>query len=151
MGRIYSASFEGVSIAAAHDFFQIIAAAGLPVEILSVYLGQYSSTASAMRRVNLRRLDTAGGTGGSSPTVRRRGGDGDGTSAATVTANNTSLATGGVVMQTLIYNDLNGLVWQPIPEERIWLQGSQRFVCRMVTGPSPSIDMSGTVVWAEHG
>lgn len=66
-GRIYTASFQNVTLAAVQDLFSLAPGSGHVIGILAINLGQITGTTVANMRVRLRRAASfAAGSGGSS-------------------------------------------------------------------------------------
>lgn len=155
MGRMYSALFEGVSVSAVQDFFELTAPATGVVAIHEIHITQDASETSEQLPVRLIRVPATvtGGSGGSTPTPRKMQ-SGDPAAGAVVEANNTSVATTSGTLEVLRRsgdNVLNGWHWVFLPETRIYLAPSGVFVVRLATAPAAALTMSGEIVWEEIG
>lgn len=156
-GLVYTASFQAVAITAAQDLFEILAPSDAVLEILELGIGQTTELGDAAEEIlnmSLRMVSGAptSGTGGSTPTPRPHhlGGPASG---ATVEANNTTQLSGGtnVVLRPIQWNvrqDFH-LIW--IPESRIYISPSTRFLWELEDAPADSITCSGFVTWRELG
>ena len=94
MGRMYSATFEEVSVTAAQDLFELNAPSDAVVVVHGVTVSQSSDagdSASEQLNVLIHRGSTSG-SGGSTPTARPMEA-GDAAFGGTVEANNTSQST----------------------------------------------------------
>lgn len=154
-GRMYSAVFEGVSVSAVQDFFEITAPSTAVVVIHEVHITQEVSETSEQLPVRLIRVPATvtSGSGGTSPTPRKMQ-SGDPSAGATVEANNTTVATTTGTLEVLRRqgdNVLNGWHWVFTPETRLWLAPSGVLVVRLVTAPGAALTMSGELVWEELG
>src|SRR5688500_6149223 len=136
---LYAASFENVSVTAIQDLFEIVAAAGGPLRIHAIYLGQTSDVGDAAEeilRVRILRGHTTSGSGGSTvtPAPLRSAGTAFG---GTCEANNTTPATAGspVTCHVDAFNIRAGWVYVPTPETRIEVAASERIVINMPAAP----------------
>ncbi len=96
MSRIYTVVFEGVSVAAAQDLFQLLGATGKVIRLRRVVLSATDTTAptSQMLEVRVRYLPATvtNGSGGTTPTPQATS-PGDSAASFTAKANNTTPAT----------------------------------------------------------
>lgn len=153
MGRMYTASFEAVAVTAIQDLFEINAPSDAAVILHSFEIGQDSDagdTEAEMLRCTISRAPTASGSGGSTPTARPHN-EGDAAFGGTVEANNTTQATGTVVLKPIPFNVQAGCVYQPTPEERIVISPGDRLVVELPAAPADSLTMSGSIVFEEIG
>jgi hypothetical protein len=153
MGRIYSASFTGVSVAAAQDLFEINAPADAVVAIHSIIIGQssdYGDSEAEGLQIQISRSTGTSGSGGSTLTpVAHEGGDA--AFGGTVEANNTTQATTTTVIHSDTFNIQAGWQFRPTPEERIYISPSARVVVELPGAPTDAVTMSGTIVIEEIG
>lgn len=156
MGRLYTVSFENVTISAAQDLFQIKGAAGKMLRIRRVWFGATSTTlpTAQMLRLRMRFLGATvtDGTGGTTPTPQRVDA-GDAAASFTALANNattkaSSSGTTNVIWQMGYHDfvpvkvDVPG--WCPVgPDES--------FVFELLSTVSGTIAFSGTVEVEEIG
>lgn len=156
---VYTISFSNISIAAQQDFFSFQPAANKPVVIHEVRISNVAIAAQSgdaheeMLGIEICRGNTTIGSGGTNPTAQPIR-----TSAAAfgpttnVRANDTTKVTGGT--RTLLvadgFNSRTGWLYQPVPEDRIVSMNGDNFVAvQLVTTPSATIAMSGTLVVEE--
>lgn len=156
MGRMFSAVFEGVTVSAAQDFFEITAPSTAVVRIHEIHITQDDNETSQQLPVRILRVPATvtSGSGGSSPTPRKLAGAGGAAAAATVEANNTTVATTSGTLETLRRqgdNVLNGWHWVFTPETRIDIPPGGTVVVRLVTAPASGIPMSGELIFEEIG
>jgi hypothetical protein len=155
MGRMYSAVFEGVSVSAAQDLFEITAPSTATVVIHSVSITQDASETSEQLPATIKRVPSpTSGSGGASVTPRKLGGPGDAAAASTVERNNTTRATSGGTIETLrrrAENVLNGWHWLFTPEERIVVPPSGMVVVGLEQAPAAALTVSGELVFEELG
>lgn len=152
--RMYSALFNNVAVSAAQDIFEIVAPSTAMVVVHSCFLGQvtdYGDAASEGLRVQFIRGHTGSGSGGSTVTPVRLGGNNYPTAASTVEANNTTPASGGSPDTVFIdvFNIQVGWQYIPPPEQRIYVRPSERLVLNLPTAPADAITMSGTLIFEE--
>lgn len=153
MGRMYTASFNGVAVDAIQDLFEVNAPSDAIVKIHSITITQSSDVGDAaaeMLRIQLSKAPTASGSGGSTPTARPLE-TGDAAFGGTVEANNTTQATGTVVIDEEAFNIQAGYFYRPTPEERIVLSPSERFVVELPVAPADELTMSGSITIEEIG
>lgn len=152
-GRIYTMSFQGVTLSAVQDMLAVYAGSTKIFAVLSVNIGQVTGTSVANQRVRLRYLPATvtSGSGGSAGTLKPFvAGD----AAATITGriNDTTQATTGGTAVDLWddqWNIINGFIWvPPIPSRPPIIGLSGAFIVSLDTAPS-SIVASGSVVVEE--
>lgn len=154
IGRVYTVSFDNVAVTAVQDLFGLyVGTAPGSILLHEVRLGQISATTVGNLRVSIRRLPAtvSSGSGGSAGTVQPRI---FGDAAATMTAriNDTTPATTGGTVQTMIadvFNVVNGWLYLPAPDDRILAQRTQAIIVSLLTAPLSSETMSGTAVVEE--
>lgn len=155
MGRIYTAPFQGIAIAAAQDVFEILCPADTILCIHRFELSDETSETSEQSTLLIRRGtgSVTSGSGGSTVTPAPLH-FGDAASGATVERNNTTAMVVGTGVLTTLYswgfNWLNGCLFAPTPEERIWMSPDQRLAFN-VSAPGASRTCSGYVVFEEVG
>lgn len=152
MGRMYACVFEKVSVSAAQDLFEVVAAADKVVIIHALYLSQDSDDAtseSEMLNILVHRASTSG-SGGSSVTPSPLD-PGDAAFGGTCEANNTTQGTEGTFLHSDCFNVLSGYAWIPTPESRPVLGGQDRVVVELQDAPTDALTMSGTLIIEEIG
>lgn len=157
--RVYSVSFENVSVSAAQDLFEISPADDKPVKLLALYLSNVGGTGDAgdaqeeLLRLLIRRGHATGGSGGSAPTPRPldRSGPAAGFAAE---VNNTTIASTGTT------HDLHADGWNVrVPYQLVFppelrseaSQGDTTIVVRLVAAPADALSVSGTLYVGEEG
>lgn len=154
MGRMYVATFAGVSVSAVQDLFELTLPATCVVQIHRAEITNDASETSEQLPIQLRRgVGSTSGSGGSTATPAKLGGTGDPASTVTVEINNTTVMSAGTIT-TLArrgFNVLSGWLYAPTPEERIVLSPSERLSVHLPTAPSAAITLSGEVVFEELG
>lgn len=151
---IYASSFSEVAVTVAADLFEITAPADAVVVIHSIRIGQSTEEGDAqaeMLPIILHRGHTVSGSGGSAntPVPLETGAAAAGSTVET--CNTTQANTSGSQVKADAFNVQVGYQYIPIPEERIILSPSQRFVVRLGAAPTDSITFSGTLVFEEIG
>jgi hypothetical protein len=157
MGRIFSARFEAVAVAAAQDLFSLGApTSGLGI-LHSIVLAQTSDVGDAAEIIEEVRIVTGNetvGSGGSAPTaIPFQLGD---TPTVTVRANDTTEVSTGtqVIKLSDAFNVRVGWQYIPTPETRIafgeLIAGTKTFLAvQLPNAPASSITMTGTIIWEE--
>lgn len=156
-GNVYTASFTDVAVNAAQDLFEILCPSDAVLEILELFIGQTSDVGDAAEELLLTTLRMVSGaptsgSGGSTPTPRPHNLGGV-ASGCTVEANNTTQISGGtntVIMPKIINVRVPETIIL-VPESRIFISPSNRFVWELDNAPADSLTMSGSVTWREHG
>lgn len=151
LGRMYSMSFKDITVAAAQDFFELVAATSGVTILHGVYLAQDTLVGDAnedFHHVVIYTGATADGSGGSvGVEVPLSLGD----SAATAvgrTNDTTESGTGTIVAKHMdSYNTRVGWQYLPPPEQRIsW---SANILSVTLLNTPTSLDMQGTLIWEE--
>ena len=157
MGRIYSASFDDVSVAAAQSLFNVATdTSGSPllvaVAIHQIAFGQRSLTTWEAKPLRFVRTSGAYTTssGGASATPRPHN-FGDAAATATARTNDTTAASGGtgVTVMTDEWVFLNNYLYLPAPEDRIIIAPGQCFQLYLPTAPSGATSCSGSITFEE--
>lgn len=107
MGRVYSATFSAVSVAAAQDLFEIVAASAKPVRILGAEIGQYSDAGDAQDELlSIQFIPgyTTSGSGGTSVTP------------APIDPGDTAFGGTALIRHASPFNVRAGYVWMPVPD-----------------------------------
>lgn len=153
MARVYTVSFENITVSAAQDLFELTPADDKPIELLGLYLSNVGGTADAgdaqeeLLRLLVRRGYTTSGSGGSAPTPAPLDPN-DAAAGFTAEVNNTTVATTGTTA------DLHADGWNVrVPYQVVWppemrpkaSQANTTIVVRLVGAPADGIAMSGTL------
>lgn len=151
---VYAITFTGVSVSAAHDFFEVSPAANKPLMVHGIIITQSSEPATEEEQltVQLIRGHTASGSGGSAFTPIPLVSD-DAAAAFACEINNTTLASAGtpVVLHTESFNSRMGWSWIPTPELRIALKVNiTGLVVRLLNAPVDPITFNGTMYVEER-
>jgi hypothetical protein len=157
MGRIYTATFGGVAVAAtnAQDIFELVAPSDAIVKIHRITLGQTSDVGDAAEeilRLQLTSGHTTSGSGGASVTPVPKE-PGDAAFGGTVERNNTTQAADGTIVEhyNWVWNVRGPFDHVFTPEEAPILSPSRRMCLELPAGPADEITMSGTIVFEEIG
>jgi hypothetical protein len=154
MGRVYSAVFENVAVAAAQDFFELLAATGKPIAIHEITIADHDTDTDEKLRVRL--VMGAGtvtsGSGGSTATPRPFNVS-NAAAGATIEINNTTkmlVGTGALTtLKSDAFNTASGWFWVPTPECRPIIAPGDRMTVELVANPVATRNMSGCVVFEE--
>lgn len=153
MARVYTVSMDNVAVSATQDLFTILCSSTVPIEIHSVNMDQKTLTSWEAKDITFKRVPaTVTVTAGTSVTARPMVPN-DTAAAVTATINNTTPATSSGTIVTLLateFNFLNGFYWSPAgQDDRIIIAPSSAFCVRLGTAPSGSMNVSGSVTFAE--
>lgn len=158
IGRIYTVSFENVSVSAVQDFLEFTPADDKPIELVGLFLGQAGNSdvgdaAEECLRLKVIRGNTTSGSGGSAPTPRpvKRS---DSAAGFAAEVNNTTVATGGTAVELHCdsFNVRAGFqFWWPMGTEPDCSQGDTSLRVNLVGAPADAITLSGTAYIREFG
>ena len=155
MGRMYSAVFESVAVAALQDFFELNAPSDAVVRLHSVVITQETEKGDAEEEyltVVIQTGATTSGSGGASATPNPN--LGDAAFGGTVEVNNTTEATAGTIVNRHreSFNIRTGFFYRPTDKEMIDLSPGARLTVTLInTVPNDSITMNGTMTFEEIG
>lgn len=142
--RVYSVQLNAVSVSAAITLIRVTAPATMVLVLLRAWVSQSSSTTSQQIRAAIQRATTDGTL---TPETPEKLSPGD--PAATFTAGVNATAEPTLSGDPIIdegFNVLNGLLWVPAPEERIWIPPSGRAVLRLPAAPTAITISAGLIV-----
>ena len=150
MGRMYTVSFEDVTVSAAQDFFQI-EAVGVPAIIHGIFLSQNSDVGDAAAEnltVRIRRVTDAL----TNVTAEAQCDPGDAAANADCNVNDTTaLVTGAQTVHAEAWNIAMPFVYLPTPEMRIVVEVDNVVTVNLPTAPADTLTMSGTMYFEEIG
>lgn len=156
-GMQYTASFSSVAVSAAQDLFEILVPSDACLVLTMLEVTQSSEEQDAQDEqlpVSIRRVtgSPTSGSGGSTPTPAPLQG-GYAASGVTCEANNTTQLSGGTntVAHKLSFNVRNGLLYMPLPENRIVISPSTRLLVELESAPADEVTMDGSITWLEIG
>lgn len=160
MPRVVSYPVAGVSVSAAQDFFEVLAATGKPFTLLGFNISQSSDYGDAQaegEQVIIKRA-TGSYTSGSGGTTLAGSAAGkhatnDSNAGPTVEFNNTTQASAGTGTLTNLFADSfnlqAGYTYCPIPEMRFkFLPGEACIVS--ISAPADALTMNGTITIEEE-
>ena len=156
-GRVYTAVFEGISVSAVQDLFEIQSAASVVIALLEVHITQDTDETSQQLPVQIIRVPATFTSGNGTAVTPRKTMPGDPTSVVTVERNATTVATTSGTLEPLRRmgdNVLNGWHWVFTPETCLWLgpgAATSGLVVRLPTAPGAAITMSGEIAFMEIG
>lgn len=135
--KTYKVSNGGVAISTAITLIQLKAGSANPFELLRATVTQGLSVISSPVEVQILRTSTAGTVTSSTPILfdprAEASGASGGTSATGITA--TAEGTAGDILVEAGFNVLNGWVWLPTPEERIFVEAGGYLALKFPTAP----------------
>lgn len=150
MSRMYSAPMDAIAVTTATDLFHLTVSDTLVIHALT--LCQTTDLGDAQEevlRVGLYR-EVTGGSGGTALTESPYLDKDDAAATAVLLAANSSISTGGVLLDIIGWNIRVPLekIWTP--ETRPSFDSSEDPVAfRLLTAPTDSITISGSVIWEE--
>jgi hypothetical protein len=147
--RVYTTTMNAVSVSTGKTLIRITTPATMVACLLRAWISQNASATSQQARATIHRV-TTDGTGTTDTPEKSMPGD----PAATVTAAVDFTAeptTSGDPVIDEGFNVLNGWLWVPAPEDRLWVPPSARIALRLPNSPSPAITISAGLVFGEVG
>lgn len=155
MGRLYTATFSGVSVSAQQDFFELVAPADAIVVVHQLEITQSSEVGDAAEEglaLLVKSGATVSGSGGSTVTPAPNE-LGDAAFGGTCEANNTTKANTGTIVThyAWAWNVRAEFVRIFTPETRLVLSPSRRLTIELATTPADALTVSGTLVFEEIG
>lgn len=157
MGRIYSVTFDNVSVSTAVDLFEVVAGTGKPFVVHRITIAQasdYGDSQAEGLRILIRRATSGytSGSGGSTPTVGKALTN-DAAHGLSVECCNTTVAVVGTGTLTTLYADAYnvqaGYDYFPTPETRFMFLPGEALIVNLPAAPADALSMSGTVVLEE--
>jgi hypothetical protein len=149
IGRMYSATFEEVSVTAAQDLFEINAPSNAIVILHALHIAQSSDIGFEQLNILIHR-GTTSGSGGSSITARPLEAGG-GSFNGSVEANNTTQSTEGTILHSQCFSIQGGCDWDFLPECRPVISPSGRLIIELQPAPADALPMRGTIYFEEIG
>lgn len=157
MGRIYTVTFDNVSVAAAQDLIQVLGASGKICKILREWVNCTDTSGLTSQQIYGRSrylpATVTNGSGGSTPTPRKRD-QGDAAATFTAFANNTTPATSNataVEVNNWGVNSLGGYDWSYSKGKEPTVNVSTAFTFELLSTVSGTVHMSGGVEVEEIG
>jgi hypothetical protein len=154
-GRFYTNFFNDVTVTAAQDFFELVAASTCCTELLEVHLSQQTELGDAMEEqlnILIKSGQTVSGSGGGTVAAVPLS-FGDAAAESTCEQNNTTKAgTGTIVTHTAHWWNVRmpfDLIFTP--DTTIVLSPSRRLTVELVGAPADTMDISGYIVFKEYG
>lgn len=152
MGFIYSAPMDAAAVTLATDLFHVTATADSPVLVHMLELGQTTDLGDAAEevlRIGVYRAVTGGSGGVAATEVAYNHASNPAVTAAVLT-NNTTASTAGTLLQIITWNIRIPTQWWWTPETRVRIDaGEDPLAFRLLTAPTDSVTVSGTLVWEE--
>ncbi len=153
MGRMYTATFQGVAVSVAQDLISLLATSTTKIRLHACYIGQSSDAADAqdeMLRIRIRHGMTTVGSGGGTftPVDLHRTGTAAG---STARINDTTAASAGTITEVHeeCFNVRAGWVYIPPPDMRPICDVSVRIAVNLPAAPADPLTMSGTLYFEE--
>lgn len=131
----YTVHGDAQAVSTAITILEVTAPSVSCLQLIRAWVGQSSSTSSAMARIQILRK-SATITGTASPPTPRPLEIGMPASGVTVKWIATGEGTDGVLLDEETFNILNGWLWLPVPEERIWVPPSGIIALKFPAAPT---------------
>jgi hypothetical protein len=154
--RLYTISFESVSVSAVQDLFALKCSSSNGAEIRRISLSAGGVTSPAEIRLRLKRLPSTVtiGSGGSTPTVQKVSSrNGQSSLMSNARTNDTTQASTSGTAQTLAvwqWNVLQEFLEVPPTEGERWeCDSSEALIFDLVAAPGSATTLSGYIVWKE--
>lgn len=147
----YSAPLDALAFTTATDVFECTVPATCRMEIMQIRLGQTTDLGDAQEevlRIGLYRGATAGSTG-TALTEQPFVDSNDGAARVAVVANRGTASTGGTLIDIIPWNIRIPMNELYIPELRPIAEISTVLTYRLLTAPTDSITISGSIIWRE--
>ena len=147
--RVYNVLMERISVSAAIDLIRLSAPSDAVLVLLRTWLSQTASETSEQLGVSVNRASTDG-TGTSYTAEKHEDSDAafGGTAVVNLSADTTKT---GNPPYGDSFNILNGWIWVPMPEDRLWVPPSGRIVLRLEDAPGSALTMNGGLTFGEIG
>lgn len=147
--RVYSVTMNSVAVSTGKSLIRISAPATMVLVVLRAQLSQSESVASNQDRIILQRCSTDGTGTANTPEKAEVGGPAATFTAVTNLTAEPTLTTSPFIDES--FNWLNGWLYMPSPEERIWIPPSGRLVLRIPQTPAISLTMEAELIIGEVG
>lgn len=147
--RVYTATTEIAAVAAAQTLLTVAAPADQVLVLLRAWISQLDLVVSEMLKVQIQRASVPG-TG--TAILPERHATTDSTFGGTVLEDHSVEPTfTGRELENEQFNVLNGWIYVPMPEDRIWIPRAGILGLRLATAPSAATTISAALVFGEVG
>lgn len=149
------AQFNGVSITAQQDLFELLAPSAKAVKLYRVILTQTTEVGDAQEEnllILFKRGQTTTGSGGTTATVTALSGQ-DSAGTSTVKVNNTTKASVGTISTWWVdtWYERAPYLWLPTEAERPIITPGVRMTIELASTPADSLTANGLLVFEELG
>jgi hypothetical protein len=148
----YTVSLLNTSVSAAITLCQLKASSSQPLQLIEARCSQSGSTTSAMQRIEIVRKSGAATVTSYTPlpeiTTDPAAGAVGGTSATGVNAS--AEGTDGDVLMAWDFNVLQGFLWQPVLEDRIWVPVSGIIALKFPGAPGSALTIDAQLKFIEY-
>jgi hypothetical protein len=157
MGRVYSAVFEGISVSAAQDLFEIQAPSDAAVRVLACYITNESSETSEQLAFAIKRGEgsVTSGSGGAAVTPRPMAKGSPAFGGSVERNNTTQMAVGTGAIVTLHREGANvvgsGFAFVPQPGAEPIITPGDFLTVELINAPAAALTMSGVIIFEEIG
>jgi hypothetical protein len=148
----YAVSLLNTSVSTAITLVQIKASSSQPLQLIEARCSQSGSTTSAMQRIEIVRKTAAATVTSYTPlletTTDPAAGAAGGTSATGVNAS--AEGSDGDVLLAWDFNVLQGFLWQPVLEDRIWVPVSGIIGLKFPGAPGAALTIDAQLKFLEY-
>ena len=153
MSKLFSCTFQNVSVAALQDLFELTAADDEPARLVGCVITQGSDMGDAEEeglRIAIIRGNATSGSGGSPGSEVNLDPKGGAASVAVELNNTTEASTGteSVIHEEQVNSRVGFHYWPP-EKARPKFDQSGLLVVRLLTAPADALSVSGTIYWEE--
>lgn len=149
--RVYSVVMNATSVSGAITLIQIVAGSAADLRLIRAWCSQSGSTTSAQQKIQINRKSGAATVTSQTPaqfdTNDAAAQAVGGTSATGVNASGEGTDT--TVLIADAFNVLNGWIWVPTPEERIYVPPGGIIGLKFPTAPGSALTIEAGLVFAE--
>jgi len=148
----YLARLQNISVSGAITLVQVKAGATQPLQLIEARCTQSISTTSAMQRIWICRKSAAATVTSFTPllenTIDPAAGAVGGAAATGINAS--SEGTDGDVLLEWDFNVLQGFLWQPVIEDRIWVPAAGIIALKFPAAPGAALTIDAELKFIEY-
>jgi hypothetical protein len=148
----YTVNMVNISVSAAITLVQIKAGATNPLQLIEARCSQSGSTTSAMQRIQIAKL-TAASTVTSTTPLLENPSDAAANAVGGVSATGVNASAEGTYTDIYVdwdFNVLQGFLWQPVLEDRIWVAAAGIIGMRFPGAPGSALTIDAQLKFLEY-
>ena len=152
--RVYTVSMTRVAVTAAITLIQIVAGSTVPFQLLRGRLDQSSSTTSTQQPIQINRKSGAATVTSFTPLKNGPTTDPAASAVGGTSATGTNASAEGTDSNILVqgvFNYLNGWLWLPSPEERLFVDAAGTVGLKLPVAPGSSVTVTADLIFVEQG